>query len=651
MMPEASPVSVHDDHKSLKVPSVAVWGDGSVIPPIALRDPDGMLWSLESVEGTNATVIAFLNFNCPVSNQSTPVINDLAAQYHDQEVTFVAVVCDAADPREVVRKASEAGIKFRVFHDPDKVAAAHFGATVTPEVFVLDRHRVLRYSGLVDNLFASRRVRRPKADEEFLAVALDSILAGKQVANPRTTPIGCHLDYSDRAIVEHGAVEFHRDIEPLLQQHCQQCHRPGEVAPFSLITFEHALQWADDIKTYTAERLMPPWVVPSGLPLKRELGLKPDEISLISEWVDSGCPKGDPADAPPPKTFVEPGEWRDSRPPDIVLTLPEAMHLAAQGKDHYRSIVFPLNNASGLHVERAEFIPGNRSIVHHCMAYYDGVGLALDAQERLAISKGAREGDGDYGPGFESGMFLSFALKDLTKATRNPDNPGGHLMGWVPGMGPIEWPDGARRVIPPDSSIVVQIHYTRTGKPEVDDSTRLALWFDENPPALFADGLLLDTDFRVIPKGDPAFRTTGSLEVPSDCQLWLITPHMHRLGKEFRVWHQPVGSVDRKLLFELMNWDFDWQQPYVLKDSYPLERGSKLFVEAVYDNSSNNPNRPPGPEKSVFLGEGTHDEMGFVLMGVLVKEQPHARGEFIRYAGKLLQAETFKLGYELLGKD
>jgi peroxiredoxin len=623
---------------------------GRVVPPIRLRDTAGKEWSLSAAEGGRATVVAFLNFNCPVSNQCVPVLNDLADRFGTEGVTFIAVVCDAADAVEVDRLAAESKIACRVFFDPDKAAAAHFRATTTPQVFLLDHNRVLRYTGLIDNRYSSRLVRQPKADATYLADAIAAVVAGQTVAIKETTPIGCPLEPAGRVIVEHGTVEFHRDIEPLLQQHCQRCHHPGDVAPFSLVSFDHALQWAADIKTYTADRLMPPWPVTGGLPLKNDLALKPAEIELIGRWVDEGCPRGNPADAPPPLVFDDPDEWHDSRPPDLVFTVPEAIHLAAQGEDHYRTIVFPMGNEQELYLEKAEFLPGNRRAIHHALAFYDGTGLMIDAQKRLATPRPRGTGDEDYGPGYESGMGLGF-IPDPTKVIRNRDNPGGNFMGWVPGVGALEYPREARRVIPPQSDIGVQIHYARTGRPEIDDSTRLGIWLDKKPPRLYSTGAMIDTDFRLIPKGAAHFKTTGSREVATDCLLWLISPHMHRLGKEFRVWHQPVGSSERILLLEVKDYDFNWQHRYQPKEPYPMKKGSTLHVEAIFDNSAGNPRRPPGPEKTVFLGEGTDDEMAFAVLATMSEENTSVKIEFLTYLEKLIKAKASRFAYEAMGKD
>ncbi len=648
----ATAVSARCDEPAVTAESAAAsWSRiGRFVPPIDLHDTAGTPWSLESAKGSRATVVAFLNFNCPVSNNAVPAINALVDRFGTKGVTFVAVVCDAADAAEVNRLAAESKIACRVFFDPDKVVAAHFRVTTTPQAFVIDHSRVLRYSGLVNNLYTSRLVRQPKASAEYLADAIASVVGGQDVAIKETTPIGCPLELIAKPVIEHGSVEFHRDIEPLLQQHCQRCHHPGDVGPFSLVTFEHAVQWAADIKSFTAKRLMPPWPVTGGIPLQNDLALKPEEIERIGRWVDEGCPRGDPADAPPPLAFAKQGEWQGSRPPDLVLAMPGTFHLAAQGEDYYRTVVLPLNNAEELWVERVEFIPGNRQAIHHGMIFYDGTGLVLAAQERLGNPLPTGAGEEDYGPGYASGMGLGF-VPDPTQKVRNADNAGGQLMGWVPGAGPLDFPPDVRRVVPADTAIAMQIHYVRTGKPEIDESSRVGLWLSKEPPQLFSHGFMVDTDFRLIPKGDANFKTTGSREITSDCQLWVMAPHMHRLGKEFRIWYQPPDSQDRDLLLELTNWDFSWQHRYLPKDPYPLKKGSRLHVEVVFDNSTGNPRRPPGPERTVFLGESTSDEMAFAIVGTIVDERPSGKVEMVRYFEKLIEAKAFRLAYEALGKE
>jgi hypothetical protein len=189
---------------------------------------------------------------------------------------------------------------------------------------------------------------------------------------------------------------------------------------------------------------------------------------------------------------------------------------------------------------------------------------------------------------------------------------------------------------------LMQIHYHRTGKPEIDDGSRLAIWFDKEKPKKYVIPYLADTSFRMIPKGVDNFRSSGSKVIPSDCHLWLVGVHMHMLGKEFRAWHQPKNSSERKLIMELKNWDFNWQSRYFLKEPLFLEKGSTIHVEAVFDNSSKNPNNPFSPPRTIFLGENTNDEMAFLALSTIRDNPPDPSRDFLNYFERLLEAEALK---------
>ncbi len=409
------------------------------------------------------------------------------------------------------------------------------------------------------------------------------------------------------------------------------------------MTFAEALNWADDIKEYVASRRMPPWPITGGVAMKNDIGLSAAEIATIVKWVEEGCPKGNPADAPKPAEFPSRENWEGPTPPDIILKMPETFHLAPHGEDHYRTIVFPLNNTEELYVTKVQFIPGNKRIVHHSLAFYDGTGIVLDAQKRLGKSKPSKPENADtedYGPGYDSGMGLGFIPNPL--ATKNKDNRGGNLSGWVPGQVSITYPDGVNSVLPPDSNAFMQIHYKRTGRPETDSGSRLAIWLSKSKLENYATSYIADTSFRMIPTGISEFKSTGARVVSEDCHLWFMSPHMHLLGKEFRVWHQAKGASERKLILELKNWDFNWQSRYLLKDPYFMEKGSSLHVEARFDNSSKNPSNPNTPPKTVFLGESTSDEMGFAVIGVFQNGRPKFGSDFLMYFQKLMQAEALR---------
>ena len=238
-------------------------------------------------------------------------------------------------------------------------------------------------------------------------------------------------------------------------------------------------------------------------------------------------------------------------------------------------------------------------------------------------------------------MGLGF-IPDPTGIRKNKNNPGGGLSGWVPGTGALANPPGACHVIPPDSNLLFQVHYHRSGKAEIDADSRVAIWLSKEKPRKFASGQLLDTSFRYIPKGSARYSSNGSLEIKEDCELWLLSPHMHMIGKEMRIWLQPAESTSRQLLLQVERWDFNWQSRYLLKEPIPLKKGARLFVEAVFDNSQGNPANPNHPPKTVFLGENTDDEMGFAVVGFMTDSRPNGGSAFITYFEKLLEANTLR---------
>ena len=268
-----------------------------------------------------------------------------------------------------------------------------------------------------------------------------------------------------------------------------------------------------------------------------------------------------------------------------------------------------------------------------------------DAQKRLGKGKPIGSNDQDYGPGYESGMGLGFPLKSIRLEHRNEKNPGGALGVWVPGQGKMAFPPKAVSVVPPESSILMQIHYHRTGKPE-EDISKIGIWLSKEKPEKYVNYMLVDTSFRMIPKGVARFKSVGSRVVAQDCEAYLFKPHMHFAGREMRVWHQPKNSRERNLLFDLRGWDYNWQTSYYLKEFYPLEKGSMLHVEAIFDNSIQNPDNRFNPPRMLFLGENDEDEMGYCSVSYMAPQRPSGHNEFIDYFIKLKEGGMLKRAYQ-----
>ncbi len=330
---------------------------------------------------------------------------------------------------------TEYKLPFPVLKDDKTKVADHFKARVAPEAFVLDHNRVMRYRGRIDNAYSARLKPNRQTTEHDLKAALDALLAGKDVPTPATTAVGCPI-VRDKVAKKDGKVTYTRDVLPILQTHCQQCHRPGEVGPFALMTYRQAVNWASDIKEYTHDRKMPPWKPVAGLSFHNERKLSDKELATLATWADNDTPEGNPKDGPPPRTYTD--GWQLGKP-DLVLTVPEDMTVGPSGKDVFRCFVLPTGLTEDKEVVAVEVRPGNKRIVHHTLNFFDTTGQARElAQKEKDRTK--KPGEQDHGPGYSVSMGIG-----ITFTAGVPGKFGG-LGGWAPGPVGRAFPAGRLRL-------------------------------------------------------------------------------------------------------------------------------------------------------------------------------------------------------------
>lgn len=569
------------------------------IDNITLKDPAGKAHSLYDIKDQKAIVVVFLSFECPVSTSYSPMLAELAKTYRDKQVAFVAVnSSDDGDARHIAKQAAEYKLPFPIFKDKGFRTADAFKADTVPSVFVLDRNFVLRYRGRIDNGYYARLKKNGRITRHDLQQALDEVLAGKAVSEPATEPIGCAI-VRERRTRKDGAVTFYRDVLPIVQKNCQECHRPGAVGPFALMTYKQAVNWAEDIKEYTQDRKMPPWKPVEGLAFQNERKLSDKDIETLAAWVEGGTPEGDAKDAPPPRRFVE--GWQLGKP-DLVLTVPEEMTVGASGPDLFRCFVLPTNLTEDKFVTAVAVRPGNSRIVHHTLNFFDTTGKGRELEKEAGETKETKQGD--RGPGYSAAMGLGF---------RAGAGKVGGLGGWAPGNVPHHLPQGYGYFLPKDSDVIVQVHYHRDGRVE-KDRTSIGLYFAKDTDMKPWKGMVLPGRFWFIPAGAKHFRVTGELEVLQECKLYSVMPHMHMLGREVKVTLTPPDGK-RTTLIGIKDWEYNWQETYFLKESLTLQPGTRLAVEAFYDNSDKNPNNPFSPPHWVKFGEQTTDEMCYIFFG------------------------------------
>lgn len=582
------------------------------IDNFSLTAADGKAVGLHDQADRKAVVVVFLSFDCPVSNSYATTLSELHADFSGKGVAFVGVVPGDEPAADVAKKAAEFKLPFPVYADPKLVAPEALKATTTPEAFALDHNFVLRYRGRIDNAFAARLKKNPRVTDHDLRDALDAMLAGRPVLTPATKAVGCPIATRDVKAAAGATVTYHRDVLPILQQQCQRCHRPGEVGPFSLMTYKQAVNWAADIAQYTHDRRMPPWKPTAGPEYKNARSLSDKEIEVLAAWEKAGCPEGDPKDAPPPVRF--PDGWQLGTP-DLVLSPQEDMYVGPGGPDLFRCFVLPTGLKEDTFIIGYEMRPGNAAVVHHSLNFFDTTGRARKMEEQQRARDKDRKGP-DHGPGYSVSMGIGFTP---TPADIKPGIPPiAFFGGWAPGQLGTMLPEGTGLYLPKEAEIVLQVHYHRTGKPE-SDRPKLALYFAKKPVEKRwatlgvgeAQGLLWSTQ---IPAGKPDHLVKRSAYLTADADLHSVTPHMHLIGRSIKVTMTPPGG-ESVTLVAIKDWDYNWQETYWFKSPIRAKAGTRIDVEGVYDNSAKNPNNPFNPPQVVSFGEETTNEMLFGFIG------------------------------------
>jgi hypothetical protein len=393
-----------------------------------------------------------------------------------------------------------------------------------------------------------------------------------------------------RAVRKQTPPTFSKEVVRIFQNNCQTCHHPGDIAPFSLMTYETAQPWASNIKLMTSTRRMPPWKPTSGCGEFAEARvLSQEDIDTIARWVDAGAPEGNPADLPTPLNFDS--GWAMGQP-DLVLSYPEA-YTPPGGGDMYRCFTIPTNLIADQYVSAIDIHPGDRATVHHVIAYLDNEGQSVALDEK------------DPGPGYTSFGGPGFTLTD--PAT---------LGGWAPGFRPTKLPEGVAFPLPARSRIVLQVHYyPHNGQPG-PDRTEMALYFSKTKPAkLMRVVPVINTTFTIPPNDNNYKVSAGIPIIPVPVHVWLIAPHMHLLGKKMTV-TATLPWNETKCLINIDDWDFNWQGLYRYKEPIALPAFSSVALDAWYDNSVDNWRNPNNPPKPVSWGEQTTDEMCIAFIGV-----------------------------------
>ncbi|HLM98149.1 MAG TPA: hypothetical protein VK335_02640 [Bryobacteraceae bacterium] len=381
------------------------------------------------------------------------------------------------------------------------------------------------------------------------------------------------------------AVTFTKDVAPVLQKNCQGCHRPGEAAPFSLLTYEQARPWAKAMKEAVRMKKMPPWFAdPHYGKFSNDRSLAQKDADILAAWADAGAPDGDPKDLPAPLDFLD--GWSIPKP-DVVFELPRAYQIPASGTIEYQKVIVPSGFTEDKWVQFAEARPDDRAHVHHMI-------LFIREPESRWLRGAAKPGE----------FFVAPKIKDDTVDTSAL--PSDFLVGYAPGQPPEILPNGQAKLIKAGSDLVLEIHYTTNGKASTDRS-KFGLVFAKEPPKERVLTLSATNGTFKIPPGDANYKVDATFELGSTVTLASVHPHMHGRGKDFeyRIVY-PTGETETVLRVPHYNWH--WQLWYNLAQPILLPKGTKIECTAHFDNSPNNPDNAD-PTKEVTWGDQSWDEM------------------------------------------
>jgi peroxiredoxin len=547
------------------------------VEDFALLDQHGNFHQLSYYSDAKAIVLFVQGNGCPIARNAIPVLSASRERFEKEGVVFLMLNANLQDDRRsVAAEAGEFDVEIPILIDETQLVARGLDIARTAEVLVIDpaTWRIV-YRGPVDDRL-SYETQKPAA-KEHLRDALEDHLAGREVATVRREPRGCLISYPDENLGEPEPITYEADVAPVLKRRCRSCHHEGGVAPWAMTDYAMVRGWSAMMREVIRTRRMPPWHADPHIGhFANDISLTNEEKRTLVRWIEAGARRG-----PGPDPLVqEPHPARDAwalGKPDLIVEVP-TQKIPATGVIPYRYETVALALDEDVWLRAVDIQPGNPRVMHHGTAYI--------------VPPGGQGPEPVEGPRFVRGLFA----------------------GYVPGRNPEPFPEDAGFLLPAGSRIRFQLHYSTTGRPETD-APRLALYFAPEPrQRLLKIGAAGNMRFQILPRSK-AHRESAVEVIDQDIVLYRLTPHMHFRGRAMRYEAQyPDGTSE--VLLSVPHYNFNWQRQYVLAQPKRIPAGTRLVVDAVFDNSSQNPANPD-PGETVEFGEQSWDEMlfGYFLYG------------------------------------
>jgi len=539
---------------------------GKKIDDFTLRDFRGHEQSLSDFDDKALIAVIFVGTDCPLAKLYAPRLEVLSAKYAPKGVAFLAINSNVQDTMAKVGAFARVHkLSYPVLKDAGNEVADAFEAQRTPQAYLLDSDRVIRYTGRIDDQYglgATSGYAKQTLDSSDLATAIDELLAGKPVSTPRTEATGCIIGRVAK-VDPHGDVTYSNQIARILNNRCVSCHRDGEVAPFPLTSYEEVNGWGEMMCEVIDKGQMPPWFAnPEYGEFKNDCRMSEEEKQQMHQWVANGSPEGDPADLPEPPQFAE--GWQIPEPDEVFTMNEEGYDVQAEGVVEYLYFTVDPGWTEDKWIKAAEARPDNRGVVHHIIVY-------------------AIPPDGD------------------TRIRRKS------VAGFAPGGRGRVYQEGVASFVAAGSKLVFQMHYTPNGSPQHDKSYVGFVFADESEVERQASGGLVGNWTFAIPPNDPNHKIVGEREFKEDMLLTDMLPHMHLRGKSYR-YTAVYPDGNEEILLDVPNYDFNWQLRYEFVEPKLIPKGTILRGTAYYDNSEDNIANPD-PNDTVRYGDQTWEEM------------------------------------------
>ncbi len=547
---------------------------GPGVGNFALLDHSGEFQELYYYSDFKAVVLFVHGLGCQIVRNQVPTLQELQKEYESRGVKFLGINANLQDDREAVANdVEEMGIDFPILMDESQHVVKSLGIGRTAEAILIETASWrVAFRGPVDDRL-DYGVQREQAGQSFLAAALEALLAGRKMAQPEVESPGCLIRFQEPDVTE---LSYRESIAPILKRRCVACHREGGAAPFAMDSYRTVFGWSPMIREVVRTRLMPPWRLDPhvgdfpGINL-----LTPQEERLLLGWIDAGSPGTASGD---PLTVVEPSDpdaWALGEP-DIIVEFGKEP-IPASGVVPYRFARAEVGNLEDVWVRAVEVRPSEPEVMHHSLVF---------------THTGTRAAARNPFHWFRSAFTL-----------------------YAPGLGPDIFPENSGRLLPAGSRLIMQLHYTTSGRPVID-RPKIGLYLHRQRPEYELKTNALYTYELSIPPGIPKYPVGIRLKLKSDTILYSFRPHMHYRGRSMKVWVRRRRG-ERELLLSVPTYSFDWQAYYRFPKPLALPAGTRLEAEAVFDNSAQN-RYNPDPSSVVGWGRGqTEDEMLYLYLNYI----------------------------------